>query len=139
MPGAGRRERRRQEHVDEILSGVYAADGGEIFIDGQAVNPRTPHHAQQLGVSIIYQEFNLFPNMTVEDNIFIGREPNRGGFVEQRSLRQDSQAFLTRLGVRLDPRATVRNLSVAEQQMVEIAKALSFNARIVIMDEPTSR
>ena len=82
----------------KILSGVYAADGGEIFIDGQAVNPRTPHHAQQLGVSIIYQEFNLFPNMTVEDNIFIGREPNRADSSSNARCARILQAFLTRLG-----------------------------------------
>ena len=122
----------------KILSGVYSPDEGVISIDGQVVSPANPHHAQQLGVSIIYQEFNLFPNLSVEDNIFIGREPSRAGFVQSQALRRDSIAFLERLGVRLDPRAIVRNLSVAEQQMVEIAKALSFNARIVIMDEPTS-
>jgi ABC-type sugar transport system ATPase subunit len=122
----------------KILSGVYAPDEGVIAIDGQTVVPSNPHHAQQLGISIIYQEFNLFPNLSVEENIFIGREPSRAGFVQTQALRREAIAFLQRLGVRLDPRAIVRNLSVAEQQMVEIAKALSFNARIVIMDEPTS-
>ncbi len=122
----------------KILSGVYPADAGTILIDGVEVRPQNPNHAQSLGISIIYQEFNLFPNLSVEENIFIGREPNRGGFVRRRSLRRDALTFLSQLGVDLDPRATVRNLSVAEQQMVEIAKALSLNARIVIMDEPTS-
>jgi ABC-type sugar transport system ATPase subunit len=122
----------------KILSGVYPADSGTILIDGVEVRPQNPSHAQALGISIIYQEFNLFPNLSVEENIFIGREPNRGGFVRRRSLRSDALIFLSQLGVHLDPRATVRNLSVAEQQMVEIAKALSLNARIVIMDEPTS-
>lgn len=122
----------------KILSGVYAADSGEIRIDGSAVEPHNPHHAQELGISIIYQEFNLLPNLSVEENIFIGREPNTVGFVHKRQLRQDAMEFLRQLGVDLDPRAIVRNLSVAQQQMVEIAKALSFNARIVIMDEPTS-
>lgn len=122
----------------KILSGVYSADSGKILIDGQDVQPQSPQHAQSLGISIIYQEFNLFPNLSVEENIFIGREPNRGGFVQRRVLRKDALTFLRRLGVNLDPRAIVRNLSVAQQQMVEIAKALSLNARIVIMDEPTS-
>ncbi len=122
----------------KILSGVYPADSGRILIDGQEVHPQNPHHAQSLGISIIYQEFNLFPNLSVEENILIGREPNRAGFVKRRTLRNDALTFLAQLGVDLDPRATVRNLSVAQQQMVEIAKALSLNARIVIMDEPTS-
>ncbi len=122
----------------KIVSGVYPADAGTVEIDGEPVNPRSPSHAQSLGVSIIYQEFNLFPNLTVEENIFIGREPNRAGIVRRRTLRADALAFLSRLGVNLDPRARVRDLSVAQQQMVEIAKALSLNARVVIMDEPTS-
>jgi ABC-type sugar transport system ATPase subunit len=122
----------------KILSGVYPADAGTILIDGVEVHPHNPHHAQALGVSIIYQEFNLFPNLSVEENIFIGREPNNAGFVQRRILRTEARAFLRQLGVDLDPRAIVRNLSVAQQQMVEIAKALSLNSRIVIMDEPTS-
>jgi len=122
----------------KILSGVYAPDEGTIAIDGQIVEPKNPHHAQQLGISIIYQEFNLFPNMSVEDNIFIGREPNRRGFVDRGRMREAAQGYLRQVGVDLDPRIEVRNLSVAQQQMVEIAKALSYNARIVIMDEPTS-
>jgi ABC-type sugar transport system ATPase subunit len=122
----------------KILSGVYAPEEGTVAIDGKVVVPSNPHHAQQLGVSIIYQEFNLFPNMTIEENIFIGREPNRTGFVDRGQMRESALGFLRQVGVDLDPRAMVRNLSVAQQQMVEIAKALSFNARIVIMDEPTS-
>jgi len=122
----------------KILSGVYAPDEGQIVLDGQPVTLTTPHQAQQLGISIIYQEFNLFPNLTIEENVFIGREPNSKGVVRWTSLRQATQALLDRLGVNLDPGATVRDLSVAQQQMVEIAKALSYNARIVIMDEPTS-
>ncbi len=122
----------------KILSGVYEPDEGTIAIDNKPVIPRNPHHAQQLGVSIIYQEFNLFPNMSIEENIFIGREPNRTGFVNRRQLRESAMQFLSQVGVDLDPRAMVRDLSVAQQQMVEIAKALSYNARIVIMDEPTS-
>ena len=122
----------------KILSGVYAPDGGEIELNGSPVTLTNPHQAQNLGISIIYQEFNLFPNMTVEENVFIGREPSRAGIVDRATLRQNTRQLLARLGVRLDPRAMVGDLSVAQQQMVEIAKALSYNARIVIMDEPTS-
>jgi ABC-type sugar transport system ATPase subunit len=122
----------------KILSGVYAPDGGQIFLDGEPVTLHNPHQAQQLGISIIYQEFNLFPNLTVAENVFIGREPSTAGAVRWRMLRQETASLLGRFGVHLDPGAIVRNLSVAQQQMVEIAKALSYNARIVIMDEPTS-
>jgi ABC-type sugar transport system ATPase subunit len=122
----------------KILSGVYAPDSGEITLAGQPVTLHNPRQAQELGISIIYQEFNLMPNLTVAENVFIGREPNAGGFVRWTDQRARTQALLDQLGVALRPDATVRDLSVAEQQMVEIAKALSYNARIVIMDEPTS-
>src|SRR6478735_3544938 len=122
----------------KILSGVYTPEEGVISIDGQPVALTNPHQAQQLGLSIIYQEFNLFPNLSVEENVFVGREPSANGFVRWSDLRQATNELLHQLGVDLDPSATVRELSVAQQQMVEIAKALSFNARIVIMDEPTS-
>ena len=122
----------------KILSGVYAPDAGAIEIAGQPVTLANPHDAQRQGVSIIYQEFNLFPNMTVEENVFIGREPSRSGFLNRSDLRRDTLQLLSQLGVHLNPTALVRDLSVAQQQMVEIAKALSYNARIVIMDEPTS-
>ncbi|MBL8126179.1 MAG: sugar ABC transporter ATP-binding protein, partial [Chloroflexia bacterium] len=122
----------------KILSGVYQPDGGEIAFAGEVVALSSPRQAQALGISIIYQEFNLMPNLTVAENVFIGREPNSGGFVNRRKMEDDTRALLQRLGVALDPRATVRDLSVAEQQMVEIAKALSTNAKLVIMDEPTS-
>lgn len=122
----------------KVLSGVYAPDGGQVLLDGQAVTIHDPRHAQRLGISIIYQEFNLMPNLSVEENVFVGREPSRGGVVRWRDLRRQTQELLDQLGVRLDPSAIVRDLSVAEQQLVEIAKALSLNARLVIMDEPTS-
>ena len=122
----------------KIVSGVYPADQGQVFLRGQPVQIQNPHHAQQLGLAIIYQEFNLMPNLTVMENIFIGREPGRFAFVDRRRLQQQAQELLDRLGVRLAPTAIVRDLAVAEQQMVEIAKALSMKVRVIIMDEPTS-
>ncbi|HXF61818.1 MAG TPA: sugar ABC transporter ATP-binding protein [Caldilineaceae bacterium] len=122
----------------KILSGVYPMDSGRIYLDGQLVHLQNPHQTQQLGISIIYQEFNLMPNLTVMENIFIGRETGRFGFVDRRQLRQQTEALLARLGVRLNPMTIVRDLSVAEQQMVEIAKALSMAVRVIVMDEPTS-
>lgn len=122
----------------KILSGVYQPDGGAIVFGGEHVTLHSPRQAQDLGISIIYQEFNLMPNMTVAENVFIGREPTSGGFVSRRQMESETRTLLHALGVTLDPRTIVRDLSVAEQQMVEIAKALSYNARLVIMDEPTS-
>ncbi len=122
----------------KILSGVYAADKGAITLEGQPAHIHNPHQGQQLGISIIYQEFNLMPNLSVMENIFVGREAGRYGFVSRGQLRKQARVLLDRLGVRLDPDAIVRNLSVAEQQMVEIAKALSLSVRVLVMDEPTS-
>ena len=122
----------------KILSGVYQPDSGEIILDGKPVVLHSPRQAQDLGISIIYQEFNLMPNLSVEENVFVGREPNAGKVVRWRELRKQTTDLLDQLGVHLNPGAIVRSLSVAEQQMVEIAKALSLNARLVIMDEPTS-
>ena len=122
----------------KILSGVYQPDGGEITFAGKPVTLHSPRQAQDLGIAIIYQEFNLMPNLSVEENVFVGREPNSGGVVRWGSLRRQTRLLLDQLGVSLDPGAIVRDLSVAEQQMVEIAKALSLNARLIIMDEPTS-
>jgi ABC-type sugar transport system ATPase subunit len=122
----------------KILSGVYEPTEGTILLDGQPVTIHDPRQAQRLGISIIYQEFNLMPNLSVEENVFVGREPNKGGVVRWGALRNKTQGLLDQLGVHLNPKSIVRDLSVAEQQMVEIAKALSLNARLVIMDEPTS-
>ena len=122
----------------KILAGVYQPDEGRLRLDGRPVHINGPRHAQQLGIAIIYQEFNLCPNLSVEANVFIGREPERTGFIRAKEMRRQTRSLLDQLGVRLDPSAVVRNLSVADQQMVEIAKALSLNARLVIMDEPTS-
>ena len=122
----------------KILSGVYAPDEGTLFIDGEPVTLNNPRQAQALGISIIYQEFNLMPNLSVTENVFVGREPNTGGVVRWQAMHRQTRELLDQLGVRLRPDAIVRDLSVAQQQMVEIAKALSLNARLVIMDEPTS-
>jgi ABC-type sugar transport system ATPase subunit len=122
----------------KILSGVYAMDSGAIYMEGRPVQIHNPHQGQQLGISIIYQEFNLMPNLSVMENIFVGREFGRYGLVDRSALRHATQAVLDRLGVHLSPDAIVRDLSVAEQQMVEIAKALSLQVRVIIMDEPTS-
>ncbi len=123
----------------KILAGVYQPDRGEILLGGRPARISSPHEAQQLGISIIYQELNLLPDLNVAENVFLGREP-RGpfGLVDARALEAQAQAVLQRLGVDIDPRWRLGRLSVAQQQMVEIAKALSLNAQIVIMDEPSA-
>ena len=124
----------------KILAGAYPKDSGEILIGGKRVEITGPHHAQTLGVSVIYQEFNLVPGLDVAQNIFLGREPvgRVPGFIDRRRLYQDAAAVLARLDSPLDPRALVRHLSVADQQMVEIAKAVAAEAKILVMDEPTA-
>jgi len=123
----------------KILAGVYQPDRGEILLRGQPVRISSPHEAQRLGISIIYQELNLLPDLTVAENVFLGREP-RGAFglIDASTLEDEARQVLRRLGVEIDPRARLGRLSVAQQQMVEIAKALSLNAQIVIMDEPSA-
>ncbi|GAA3634704.1 sugar ABC transporter ATP-binding protein [Microbacterium awajiense] len=122
----------------KLLSGIYAPDAGEFVLEGKPFRPESPKHAQELGISIIHQELNLMPDLTVAQNIFIGREPRRFGVLSDRKLRRNTQELLDRLELRLRPDAIVGDLSVARQQMVEIAKALSYNARVLIMDEPTA-
>ncbi len=123
----------------KILSGAYQKDGGQILLDGREVEIRTPRHARELGISIIYQELNLVPHLSAAENIFLGREPSAiPGMIDQKTMNQTARQILRGLGVEIDPRRLVRELSIAEQQMVEIAKAISLDARILIMDEPTS-
>lgn len=122
----------------KILSGVYRKDSGQIILDGREVDVHNPHDAQLRGITIIYQELNLMPNLTVAENVFIGREPNRFSFVNWRELHKRTSELMGRLGIALSPDSLVGNLSVAAQQMVEIARALSVESRIIIMDEPTS-
>jgi ribose transport system ATP-binding protein len=123
----------------KILSGIYTPDAGHIFVDGDEVDVTDPKVAQRLGISIIHQEMNLMPHLTVAQNIFIGREPRTGPWVRDGELNRRTKALLDDLGIHLRPTQGVGELTVASQQMVEIAKALSFeHTKILIMDEPTS-
>jgi ribose transport system ATP-binding protein len=122
-----------------ILSGVYPPDSGEIFVAGRRVRFGSPHEAQEAGISIIHQELNLLGELSVAANVFMGRESRRRfGFLDSREQSRRAAEVLTRLGVTINPDERVRTLSVAQQQMVEIAKALSLNARVLIMDEPSA-
>ncbi|MEK6376477.1 MAG: sugar ABC transporter ATP-binding protein [Burkholderia gladioli] len=124
----------------KILAGVYQKDEGEIRMDGRAVEIADPRTAQALGIGIIHQELNLMNHLSVAQNIFIGREPRGrlGVFVDEERLNRDAAAIFARMRLDLDPRTPVGQLTVAKQQMVEIAKALSFDSRVLIMDEPTA-
>src|SRR6266481_1963462 len=122
----------------KILSGAEQPDSGTIEFGGERVTMTSPHDAQRRGIVTIYQEFTLAPNMTIAENVFIGREPGPRLFVSWRRMAAETRAITSRLGLDLDPFALVRDLSVAEQQMVEIARALSMRSRLIVMDEPTS-
>jgi ribose transport system ATP-binding protein len=122
----------------KILSGVYRADAGRVLLDGRPVEFRSPRAGERAGVVIIHQELNLVPALSVAENIFLGRAPSRFGFVDRRTMEREAEAILDRLGHRLDPRRAVERLKVSDQQVVEIAKALSLDARVLIMDEPTT-
>src|SRR6478735_1228447 len=122
----------------KILAGVYRRDAGVIRIRGQEQDITSPRAALDLGISIIHQELNLMGHLTVAQNVFIGREPRRGLLLDEKALNRKTTELFEDLHIRLDPRARVSRLAVAQQQMVEIAKALSYNSDVLIMDEPTA-
>ena len=121
----------------KILSGVYKKDGGQIFYKGEETDIKGPKDAGEKGIAIIHQELNLLPDLSIGENIFLGREPKKGFAVDFKKLYGDADALLKKLNVETSARELVGNLSIAQQQMVEIAKALSLDAQIIIMDEPT--
>ncbi len=122
----------------KILGGAHRPDEGNVFIAGEPAELSSPAASQHAGVSIIYQEFNLVPDLTVRENIFLGRELTRGGFIHAGEEHRQAQELFKRIGIDIDPGARCRDLTVAQQQTVEIAKALSVNARIIVMDEPSA-
>ena len=122
----------------KILAGVQPLDAGEIRIDGKIVQLVSVEAALSQGIALIHQELNLADNLNVGANIFLGREPCRFGLIDHGRIHRESKQFLNSVGLKVDPATIVRELTVGKQQMVEIAKALSINARVLIMDEPTS-
>jgi ribose transport system ATP-binding protein len=122
----------------KIISGQYQADEGSIVYRGEPVRFASSSEAQAAGIAIIHQELNLVPHLSVAENLFLAREPKRGPFVDYRRLNADAQRALARIGLTVAPTTLVGALSIAQQQMVEIAKALTFSAEVLIMDEPTS-
>ncbi|MFJ4983030.1 sugar ABC transporter ATP-binding protein [Streptomyces sp. NPDC088732] len=122
----------------KMLSGANRPDGGRLLVDGQEVRIHGAQDAERLGIATIYQEFNLVPTFSVAENIFLGRQPRRFGLLDRKKMNADAAALLQRVGVDVDPRTPVGELGIARLQMVEIAKALSLDARVLIMDEPTA-
>jgi ribose transport system ATP-binding protein len=124
----------------KVLAGVYQKDSGSVRYKGAEVDIHSPRQAQRLGIGIIHQELNLMNHLSAAQNIFIGREPRRGirFMLDERRLNQEADELFARLNLRLDPRTKIGDMTVAKQQMVEIAKALSFDSRVLIMDEPTA-
>ena len=117
----------------KVLSGVYHAEEGEIFINGEKVVIEDTKRAHELGISIIFQEFNLCSHLSVAENIWLDREPKNGPIINDKLMLKKTQEILNELGLSISPKTLIRNLSVAEQQMVEIAKAISFNCKILVL------
>lgn len=122
----------------KILSGAYKKDSGTIEVDGNPVEIESPKHSERLGIAIIYQELNLIRRVSVAENVFLGRYPMKHGFVQWNQMNQAAKALFDSFGIEMDVNQQLRSLSLAQQQIVEIIKAVSINAKVVIMDEPTS-
>ena len=123
----------------KVITGVHQPDGGEIILNGKSVDFSNALDSRKAGIAAIYQELSLFPDLDVAENIFIGRQPTtRSGRIDWTRMYREADDLLTSLGVRINLRTKARQLSIAQQQMVEIARAFSIEARILIMDEPTS-
>ncbi|MBQ7976625.1 MAG: sugar ABC transporter ATP-binding protein, partial [Clostridia bacterium] len=123
----------------KVLCGIHKRDGGEIKLFGEPVNFSTIKESQDAGISIIHQELNMMNHLTVAQNIYIGREPMINGvWIDDKKMEQDAKELFDRIGVNIDPSAVLGTLTVGKQQMVEIAKAVSRNSKILILDEPTA-
>lgn len=122
----------------KILSGVVIPSSGEIYMDGQKIEIKNPQNAHEHGISTVYQELVQFSEMTIMENIYMGRYPKKNGFVDFKALRAMTLKLMDELGIHFDPGEYIKHLSVAQRQLVEIMKAVSYNAKIIIFDEPTS-
>ena len=124
----------------KVMTGVFRADpGGVILIDGERVDVRDPVHARSLGISIIYQELSVVENLSVAENIYLAKEPlRRSGFIDKPRMRRDARGVLARLDIDIDPATPMSQLSIGQKQLVEIAKAIASDAKIIVMDEPTA-
>ncbi len=124
--------------IMKILAGIYIKDSGEILFDGEPYEVKRPVEALEKGISMVHQELDLIPDMTVEANVFAGREKVKGLVVDRKRMTQETSRLMEELGIDIDPKTKVGNLSTAQQQMVAIIRAIAFDADVIIMDEPTS-
>jgi monosaccharide-transporting ATPase len=122
----------------KLITGVYKKDAGKITLDGNEIEPRSPHHAQEFGISTVYQEINLIPTLSVAENIFLGRQPMRFGLVNQAETNRKAKALLKTFNIDIDVNRTLSTYSVAIQQLVAIARGVDMSARVLILDEPTA-
>ena len=122
----------------KCLAGVYQPDAGRVLVDGEPRHLHTARDAERLGIATIHQELNLVPGLSVAENVLLGRPPRRFGLIDRKEARRQAAAALARVGLEIDPTTPVRELGIARQQLVEIAKALSLDARVLILDEPTA-
>lgn len=122
----------------KVLNGIYAPSAGSIRINGERVTLAGPAHAQDLGIRMVHQELNLVPDLNVAENIYLGRMPTRRGLLDKAAMISGARAVLDELGAQIDPRTLVQDLSISQQQIVEIAKSYAANPRIIVLDEPTS-
>ncbi len=122
----------------KVLCGIHSRDGGTIELFGKQVNFANIRESQEAGIGIIHQELNMMNHLTVAQNIYIGREPMKGGFIDDRKMEKDAKELFKRIGIKIDPAATLGTLTVGKQQMVEIAKAVSHESKLLILDEPTA-
>lgn len=122
----------------KILSGAYKKEEGKIILDNEELNVTQPKQALDKGISVIYQEFNLVPHQPIYENIYIGKEYMKNGMIDKKKAIDESKRYMNLIGLDLDPRTLVCGLSVAQKQMVEIAKAISNNVKLLVLDEPTA-
>ncbi|MHB8064761.1 MAG: ATP-binding cassette domain-containing protein [Ruminiclostridium sp.] len=122
----------------KILSGVYHQDEGKIFLRGEEVHIKNVRHAQQLGISIIYQEINICSHLTIADNIFIGRQKSKFGIVDKKYVDDEAQKILDRMNLKMKASDRVMGMGIAKRQLIEIAKAISFESDVIVFDEPTA-
>ncbi len=122
----------------KVMTGAYQRSQGDIYFQGEGINPKSPGDAQKLGISTVYQEVNLLPNLSVAHNIFLGREPKKWGFINWKKINNDSRALLTRFNIDIDVTQPLETFSVAIQQLVAIARGIDMSAKVLILDEPTA-
>ena len=124
----------------KILTGIYERDAGKVFVKGQEVHFKNPKEAEQAGIAVIHQELNIIPYLTVYENMFLGKELTVGrlGITNDKEMKKRTKEYLNRLGIHIDPNTEAGNLSVGQQQMIEIARAVAANTEVLIMDEPTA-